>query len=421
MPTPGEFRANHSGVEQSCQLEVPSTGVSQRICLNCGTLLPPGSTSRRRYCDVPCRFEITTNLRNAIRHITRHLSPRIYSQFSIPPKSSASIPAALLLESLPTGKSAVQKMILDELSALDDVMMTEGAMLRATRDMVRIRVGAIVTILGQLTSRDLLDDWMLVAAREFLFDVGMERPFTARKAAALVTHIEAIVDFYNNQKRTAPNLVNLGRAVMKWGEILRILDDERGAAARYNWAYHLLEEGPARRSASDPFAAYYFHQAITWKLRLRAEDFTEHEQAEAIKRLEELAKQVDDPSLWVLHHRNAAYHARVLLDDHELSESHVRQMVRYRNLLPAQHQSVDITLLRPRVDLMVARDLDEAVHFIRNEYVLFYAEHPNKSHFDLLKDWAINYGFDFKLRLPKPAFHTPGLPLVPMRLIAPFV
>ena len=182
-------------------------------------------------------------------------------------------------------------------------------------------------------------------------------PLTTPKRKQLLGHAEAAVSFFAEQERNLANMLNLSRALMAWGNVLRILEDERSAAPRFSWAYNILREGPYRLAHNDGVVAWYLHQATSWLLRMRSQAMTGEQQESEIARMADLVEKVDDPRLWVQHYRDAAAYAFLLRNDSASSLKHMADMNRRRKALSSQY--MDVTLLRPRIELLFATDHDE--------------------------------------------------------------
>ena len=420
MRTPHEFQIYPKNCEEPCQDGALHDVGQQRECLNCGKPLPPGSSTRKLFGDDQCRGQYTQNLRSAIRHVRSHLSSSPQLEFMVTADQSVDILAVHFLESLPSTRTARQEMIWRELGKMDDLMLTVGPIDPRTRQWIRTRATAIATVIRRLGFRDQFDRRLFIHTRELFRDVGIESPFTSKKRRELLQHAEAAVSFFVEQKRDLANMLNLCRALMAWGNVLRILGDERSAAPRFSWVYRILLEGPCRIAPQDGVVAWYFHQARSWLLRMRGETMTGKEQETEIVKMAELAEQVNDPRLWVQHHRDAAAYATLLMNDPAASLKHIEDMRRRRKSLSSQY--MDVTLLRPSIELLFATDhTEEAIELVRTEYVRLYAQHRDKYYFDLLQNWLRQYMFEFRMPLPRPEYLSPILTFFPRHLASPLV
>jgi hypothetical protein len=420
MQTPDEFRYNCKQTKDLCQEDSPSAPQYHK-CKNCGRHFDHRTSGGNVFHDDKCKSKLDSNLRSAYRYVRSNLNPLPNMEFCAVSDLSPTTLTSRWQEILPNAETPRYDAILREINELDNLMETVGPIDAGVRRIVKTRATVLATVLRSAGFRYPLDQRLFIHTLELLCAVGIEMPFTTQKIQELLGYAVAVVDFFVGQDKDLASMLNLSRALMAWGNVLRILGSERAANRRFTWAYNVMAEGPFRIAPTNQVVGWYRHQAISWLLRTRGRFIAVEKRKEEVAEMARLALDVvRDPRLLVQHFRDMAGHAIDLFGDFRKANEYLLHMYRARKELSSRY--LDVTLLRPRIELLFeTHQVEEAIELVRTGYVQLYSHHRDAYYYNLLQEWSRDRKFEFAAPLRTPEYVSPILAFLPRRLASPLV
>jgi tetratricopeptide (TPR) repeat protein len=302
---------------------------------------------------------------------------------------------------LPSTKTARQEAVWQELRELERIISTVGPVDPGTRGFIRTRAAAVATVFQLQKPRDFTDHAQLIQAHELLRDVGIETPFTSQNINVLLRHAQAAVEFFLQIR----DHLNLGRALMAWGNIYRLLGDEANASPLFTAAFNVINEGCYRGEPRNNTVAWYLHQAGCWRLRTRGRSMGLGERRAEMQMLTRLAEQVDDPRIWVDHYREVAGFDCYLLANRHAAIEHLRALTDARRKAADYTHYADPTLLTPKIELLFESGRqEEAIELIRGDYFKLYVNHRHTYYHRQLSRWSKENRFSLPSELPAPDY-----------------
>jgi hypothetical protein len=377
-----------------CQDSAPNAPMSE--CPNCHATFV--SRRGKKFCRDGCRYQYTQNLRSASCRVGTFLGGLYQEQLRSPGESLiSSLPE--FLDSLPTGRTDRQEKISQELIELNMSLMRRGLVDPAVRRYYKTRAAMIAFSLRY--EEHPIDRELFIHAREILRDTGIEAPITAHKVYDLLGHADAAIRFYLMHRDN----LSLARALLVRGNIERTFWDESTASPRFTWAHDLLSEDCYRHAPNDRTVAMYFHRSISYRLRCRGRYLSVGERGGELAQLLLLARMVDDPMLWVEHHRDYTGHVNQLLGDRSAASESLRDLTDARNKYPNRPLDYDPTILRSRIEFLFdsgrESDKEEAIALIRGKYVALYSQNRTFYYRRQILDWSAAHRFQMSVPLPK--------------------
>ena len=379
---------------------------------DCPNEFPHRTRGGNDFCSADCRqyyHQATQNARSATRHLKIHLSSPSQRGFMRGILAEVMTPPYVnVLEALPSSSPARRDSIWNELEALDSLMLTKGPCDPAVRAHIKTRAGSVAAALVLEKSLNLADRLLLVRTHELLRDLGTEGPPSAQSFAVLLGHATAAIRYFEE----IHDFANLGRSLIALGNVHRLADDEPSAVQKFRWAFHILHE---RCDSRDPSVARLLHQVRFWRLRTTGQKLLAPWRIRnEMAHLTRLAQQVNDPCIWIEHHREAAGFASFLLDDSDLASQRLQDMGGARRQLTNHTTWGDPTLVTPRILLLFETHRhEEAIDLIRRSYIPLYFEYPNLFNYRRILHWSRDYKFNVSISPPR--FASAFLSYLPRR------
>ena len=351
---------------------------------------------------------MTQNARSAIRHLRAYLRSPSRRDFMVGLLQSAvAIPLAGFLGHLSVSATDRREAVSKELDNLDSLMLARGPVAAAVRDEIRTRAGAVAAALAFEKFQDVPDRYLLVRARELLRDTGTEGTLSGRDMRLVFEHAGAAVCFFEE----IHDFPNLGRVLIALGNTYRLVEDQRRAGQKFLWALHILKE---KCDPDDLTVARLLHQVRFWRLRCVGQDLGRPQIRSEIAELTRLARQVNDPRMWVEHYREEAGFSSYLLGEPDLALERLRDLDDARSRLTEHTSYADPTLLTPKIELLFESGRnEEAIELIKDQYLPQYLQHRHVYYHRQLSAWRADHLFDTGNQIPPPEYASAFLSYLP--------
>jgi hypothetical protein len=359
-----------------------------RLCKQCGRPFIPSRRDKWFHSE-DCRYDWhnfeTGNLRSAERHLRRHLDAFSRRGFL---NLMASAGLGFAEEFLDGTRTDRHEKIHRELAHLNNLMVRVGPVKRQIRERMRSGAQAVLTALGPAP----MSAWerlAAVSAWEILRDAGVEAPLTWDKVHMWLQASAQSVRFFLERGVIADSARcrHLARTMICRRNIFHFLETQPPI-------YIPVEESRRRSKSlltgaenmlfgldeSEPEVAQLAHQ-IQFR-KARPGRYLESVAVEnTMKRLERLAKNANDPRVWVEHFRELAGFTSYHLRDRSRANEYLAQMDGWRERLADFTRYADGTLFTPRIASLLETKRsgakEEAIHLVEHEFIPYYEGNPH--------------------------------------------